>query len=119
MSISKSTRRVSTHASSRKGGANKPPLPPDPESLIGYAKLLKLRSRAESTQKDYRCYMRRVAARHGSDPAGLDEAQGPMAGVMRQLSSREAVMWRTGLRRRQWRWRAANPSGTCHLLSDK
>ena len=93
MSLSKSTRKVSTHCSTSKGGANKQPLPPDPESLIGYAKLLKLRSCAESTRKDYLRYVRRIAARHGGDPAGLDEAQGPMAGVMRQLRSREAVMW--------------------------
>ena len=75
MSYSKSTRKASTHRSTTKGGANQPPLPPDPESLLGYAKLLKLRSCALSTQKDYLRYVRRVAIRHGGDPAGLDEAQ--------------------------------------------
>ena len=74
MSKSKSSRKSSTHRTTAKGGARKV-LPPDPESLVGYAKLLKLRSCAESTQKDYLRYVRRVAARHGGDPAGLDEAQ--------------------------------------------
>ena len=75
MSLSKTTRKVSTHRSTSKGGANKTPLPPDPESLIGYAKLLKLRSCAVSTQTDYLRYVRRIAKRHGGDPAGLEEAQ--------------------------------------------
>ena len=75
MSKSKSTGKVSTHCSTSKGGANKIPLPPDPESLIGYAKLLKLRSCAESTQKDYLRYVRRIAVRHGGDPCDLTEAQ--------------------------------------------
>ena len=48
---------------------------PDCASLVGYAKLLKLRSKAESTQKDYLRYVRRVATRHGGDPSGLTEAQ--------------------------------------------
>lgn len=75
MSLSKTTRKVSTHRSTSKVGANKIPLPPDPESLIGYAKLLKLRSCAVSTQTDYLRYVRRIAKRHGGDPAGLEEAQ--------------------------------------------
>jgi len=75
MSKSKSSGKPSTHRSTSKGGANKTPLPPDPESLLGYAKLLKLRSLAESTQADYLRYVRRIATRHGGDPAGLDEAQ--------------------------------------------
>jgi integrase/recombinase XerD len=74
MSKSKSSGKISTHCTTAKGGARKV-LPPDPESLIGYANLLKLRSRAESTQKDYLRYVRRIAARHGGDPAGLEEAQ--------------------------------------------
>ena len=75
MSQSKSSGKSSTHRSTSKGSANKQPLPPDPESLIGYAKLLKLRSLAESTQADYLRYVRRIATRHGGDPAGLEEAQ--------------------------------------------
>lgn len=75
MSKSKSSGKPSTHRSTSKGGANKTPLPPDPESLIGYAKLLKLRSKAESTQVDYLRYVRRIATRHGGDPADLTEAQ--------------------------------------------
>jgi hypothetical protein len=74
MSKSKSTGKVSTHCTTAKGGARKLP-PSDPESLIGYAKLLKLRSCAESTQRDYLRYVRRVAARHGGDPSALTEAQ--------------------------------------------
>jgi integrase/recombinase XerD len=74
MSKSKSSGKTSTHCTTAKGGARKI-LPPDPESLIGYAKLLKLRSKAESTQMDYLRYVRRIATRHGGDPAGLTEAQ--------------------------------------------
>ena len=74
MSKSKSSGKISTHCTTAKGGARKI-LPPDPESLIGYAKLLKLRSLAESTQADYQRYVRRIAKRHGGDPADLDEAQ--------------------------------------------
>lgn len=74
MSKSKSTGKVSTHCTTAKGGARKI-LPPDCESLIGYAKLLKLRSKAESTQLDYLRYVRRIAVRHGGDPSELTEAQ--------------------------------------------
>lgn len=42
LSISKSTRQTPTHRSAAKGGANHPPRSPDPDSLIGYAKLLEL-----------------------------------------------------------------------------
>ena len=74
MSKSRSTGKVSTHCTTAKGGARKI-LPADPESLIGYAKLRKLRSCAASTQTDYLRYVRRVATRHGGDPSELTEAQ--------------------------------------------
>ena len=74
MSKSKSSGKSLTHYTTAKGGARKI-LPPDPESLIGYAKLLKLRSKAESTQLDYLRYVRRIATRHGGDPSELTEAQ--------------------------------------------
>jgi site-specific recombinase XerD len=47
----------------------------DPESLVRFAELLKLRSLASSTQFGYMKVLRRLAGRVGGDPAGLDEAE--------------------------------------------
>jgi integrase/recombinase XerD len=48
---------------------------PDPDSLVRFADLLKLRSLAPSTQAEYLRYVRKLAARLRRDPAVLDEAQ--------------------------------------------
>lgn len=50
-------------------------LPSDPDSLVRFADLLKLRSLARSTQEEYTRYVRKLAARKKCDPALLDEAQ--------------------------------------------
>lgn len=47
----------------------------DPDSLVRFADLLKLRSLAPTTQAEYLRYVRKLAARKKCDPAGLDEAQ--------------------------------------------
>ena len=47
----------------------------DPESLVRFAELLKLRSLAASTQVGYLRILRRLVERAGGDPAGLDEAE--------------------------------------------
>jgi site-specific recombinase XerD len=74
MAISKSTRQVSTHASTRKGGARAVRVP-DSEALVRFAETLKLRSLARATQEEYLRFVRKLAARHGGDPSGLDEQQ--------------------------------------------
>ena len=51
MALSKSTRQVSTHASTRKGGARAVRVP-DGEALVRFAETLKLRSLARATQED-------------------------------------------------------------------
>jgi site-specific recombinase XerD len=65
---------MSSHKSTAKGCAAKAALA-DPESLVRFADLLKLRSLAASTQAEYLRYVRKLAARVGRDPADLDEAQ--------------------------------------------
>ena len=47
----------------------------DPDSLVRFADLLKLRSLAGSTQAEYLRYVRKLAERSKRDPADLDEAQ--------------------------------------------
>lgn len=47
----------------------------DPESLVRFAELLKLRSLAASTQVGYLRVLRRLCERSGGELAGLDEAQ--------------------------------------------
>lgn len=81
MSISKTPRQVSTHASTAKSGASKV-RPVDPESLLRFAETLTLRTLARSTQDEYLRFVRRIAARHGAtqgdtvaDPCDLTEAQ--------------------------------------------
>lgn len=48
---------------------------PDPDSLVRFADLLKLRSLAPTTQAEYLRYVRKLAARKQCDPALLEEAQ--------------------------------------------
>ena len=72
--MSKSTRQVSTHASTRKGGARAVRVP-DCEALVRFADTLKLRSLARATQDEYLRFVRKLAAQHGGDPSTLDEAQ--------------------------------------------
>ena len=74
MAYSKTTHQVSTHGSTKKGDAGKV-RPVDPESLLRFAELLKLRTLAVSTQSEYLRFVRKLAARHGGDPCGLNEAQ--------------------------------------------
>ena len=64
---------MSTHTSTKRGHARV--VPADPESLVRFAELLKLRSLARTTQEEYLRYVRKLAARVGGDPAGIDEAQ--------------------------------------------
>lgn len=74
MAISKSTGQVSTHASTRRGGARAVRVP-DSEALVRFTQTLKLRSLAPATREEYLRFVRKLAAQHGGDPADLDEAQ--------------------------------------------
>ncbi len=47
----------------------------DPDSLVRFADLLKLRSLARTTQEEYLRYVRKLATRKQCDPADLAEAQ--------------------------------------------
>ena len=47
----------------------------DPDSLVRFADLLKLRHRSRATQEEYMRYVRRLADRKKCDPAVLDEPQ--------------------------------------------
>lgn len=51
-----------------------PVLASDPDSLVRFADLLKLRGLAATTQEEYLRFVRKLAARHGGDPSVLDEA---------------------------------------------
>jgi site-specific recombinase XerD len=64
---------MSTHTSTKQGRV-RAPLMPDPESLVRFAELLKLRGLAPATQEEYLRMVRKLAARTGGDPSGLDEA---------------------------------------------
>lgn len=66
---------MSSHKSTKKGGAVPAVLTPDHESLVRFAELLKLRTLAQSTQEEYLRYVRKLAGRVQRDPAELDEAQ--------------------------------------------
>jgi len=46
---------------------------PDPETLVRFAELLKLRGLAPATQEEYLRFVRKLAARTGGDPSALDE----------------------------------------------
>ena len=74
MPTSKTTGRESTHASTLRGGATKKNHAPDAESLVRFAETMKLRSLAAATQEEYLRFVRKVATRHGGDPAALEEA---------------------------------------------
>lgn len=74
MPISKTTGKESTHASTLPGGARQKTHAPDPESLVRFAETMRLRSLAQATQDEYLRFVRKLAARHGGDPAALDEA---------------------------------------------
>jgi len=73
MPKSKTTGKDSVHASTRRGHKKIPA--PDCESLVRFQETLKLRSLADATRDEYLRFVRKLAARHGRDPAGLDEAQ--------------------------------------------
>jgi integrase/recombinase XerD len=75
MPISKTTGRESTHASTLRDDATKPRHAPDPESVQRFAETLRLRSLAATTQAEYLRFVRKLVARHGGDPAALDEVQ--------------------------------------------
>ena len=64
---------MSNHTSTKRGRV-RAPLIPDPESLVRFAELLKLRGLAPATQEEYLRMVRKLAARTGGDPSGLDEA---------------------------------------------
>ena len=65
---------MSSHKSTGKKSTSKV-LPTDPQSLVRFAELLKLRSLAESTQSEYLRYVRKLAARVKRDPFDLSEEQ--------------------------------------------
>jgi len=72
MPISKTTGKSSPHASTARGVKKQPA--PDCESLVRFAETMRLRSLADATRAEYLRFVRKLAARHGGDPATLDEA---------------------------------------------
>lgn len=72
MPISKTTGKSSPHASTARGG--KKLHAPDCESLVRFQETMRLRSLADATRAEYLRFVRKLAARHGGDPATLDEA---------------------------------------------
>lgn len=62
------------HASTLPGGAKKVRAP-DPESVQRFAETMRLRSLAAATQDEYLRFVRKLVARHGGDPAALEESQ--------------------------------------------
>jgi site-specific recombinase XerD len=66
---------MSSHKSTGRKRAGTAVLPTDPESLVRFAELLKLRALAASTQAEYLRFVRKLTAKNGGDPAGLDEPQ--------------------------------------------
>ena len=75
MPKSKTTGKESTHASTLRLDARPKIHAPDPESVQRFAETLQLRSLARSTQEEYLRFVRKLATRHGGDPAALDESQ--------------------------------------------
>lgn len=65
---------MTSHKSTAKGRATAATLS-DPDSLVRFVELLKLRSLAASTQEEYLRYVRKLAEHVNGDPAALDEAQ--------------------------------------------
>lgn len=72
MPKSKTTGKESVHASTRRG--TKQVHVPDGESLVRFEETMQLRSLADATRAEYLRFVRKLAARHGGDPATLDEA---------------------------------------------
>lgn len=72
MPKSKTTGKESVHASTRRG--TKQVHVPDGESLVRFKETMQLRSLADATRAEYLRFVRKLAARHGGDPATLDEA---------------------------------------------
>lgn len=66
---------MSSNKSTHPGGAAKAVLAPDPESLVCFAELLKLRSLATHTQALYLRTLRQLATHVGRDPCDLTEAE--------------------------------------------
>ena len=64
---------MSTHKSTKGRRGGQPVLPSDPDSLVRFADLLKLRSLAASTQAEYLRYIRRLGVAAKADPATLTE----------------------------------------------
>jgi site-specific recombinase XerD len=63
---------MSHHTSTKRGRVRTPSQ--DPETLVRFAELLKLRGLAPATQEEYLRFVRKLSARTGGDPATLDEA---------------------------------------------
>lgn len=66
---------MSSHQSTKKRGVVSTTSSTDPESLVRFAQLLKLRSLACTTQAEYLRYVRKLAERVKRDPAELSEAE--------------------------------------------
>jgi site-specific recombinase XerD len=66
---------MTNKSTKKKAKAVSPVFASDPDSLVRFADLLKLRSLALTTQEEYLRYVRKLAARKKCDPAVLDEAQ--------------------------------------------
>jgi site-specific recombinase XerD len=73
MPKSKTTGHDSVHASTRARTAKKIHAP-DSESVVRFIETLRLRSLADATCEEYVRFVRKLAQRHGGDPAELDEA---------------------------------------------
>jgi integrase/recombinase XerD len=68
-------RGMITHKSTKKRRSSPVVITHDYESLARFAESMKLRSLAETTQREYLRYVRKLAQRLGKDPAVLDESQ--------------------------------------------
>jgi len=63
---------MSKNTSTKRGRVRTPPQ--DPETLVRFAELLKLRGLAQATQEEYLRFVRKLSARTNGDPSTLDEA---------------------------------------------
>lgn len=66
---------MSFHKTTKKRGVVNATISTDPESLMRFAELLKLRSLAFTTQSEYLRYVRKLASRTKRDPATLTEEE--------------------------------------------
>lgn len=73
MPISNTTGKETVHASTKRGAEKSHAA--DCESVTRFAETLRLRALAQTTQREYLRFVRRLARRCGCDPASLDEAQ--------------------------------------------